>query len=570
MSDHDVAASPATEPQAAAAPNGVDEAAKHSHEVAWGSFWGLVGTLALKLVSFAYAIYVARAFSQENVGLFYLALSVIGVVGFWRDLGLPAALQRYIPFYEAKKQGGKALALLKISFMVELALGVLLSAALFIFAGPIGELYQNAGLAEGLRLLAAYVIFENISKVVTSYLQGRGDIKACQFLNNVQNIAKLAFTLALFSFYGASLFTLSFAFALSFLVVLLLGAPLLMRRLKDHENREGEPLTRSELVNDILPFGITLTIVQSFWGLISSTDRMLLGYFGNPANSIETVAIYSIATQLALTIMVFPGAFGGIFLPVISRLAGKDDHATMRKVMQTSQRWILFVTIPIALATMAFAGEMLSVFYGGSYRSGGTAMAIFILGLMFSTLVYPITLALAGMRLVKLELYVAIAAGVANVALNILLIPSFGMEGAAFASAMAFLLSAFIFERYGKQYLDYRTPRGVYKLFIAGAVAFAAIMLLKPFAAILATGIPSIGEGDMALYAYKFSYLALLAIMGCVGLALFGIVALFLRTFKREDIELLHSAAGKARIPPRLISIAEKFAMMGVDDKKTA
>ena len=547
-------------------PDGIDESAKHSHEVAWGSFWGLVGTLALKVVSFAYAIYVARAFSQENVGLFYLALSVISVIGFWRDLGLPAALQRYVPFFEAKKQGGKALSLLKISFAVELVLGAALSAVLFIFADSIGALYQNAAIAEGLRLLAAYVVFENLSKVFISYLQGRGDIKACQFLNNVQNITKLVFTLLLFGFYGATLFTLSVAFSLSFLATILLGVPLLLRRLKDHEGGGSEPLSNKELMADILPFGITLTIVQSFWILISSTDRVLLGYFGNPATSIETVAVYSIATQLALTIMVFPGAFGSIFLPVISRLAGKDDHATMRKVMQTSQRWILFITIPIALATMAFSGEMLSVFYGGNYRSGGAAMAIFILGLMFSTFIYPITLALAGMRLVRLELNVAIAAGVANVILNVMLIPGFGMEGAAFASAVAFLLSALMFEQYGRQYLEYRTPREIYKLFVAGAIAFAAIMLLKPAAAMLASGIPAIGGGDIALYAYKFSYLALLGVMGCVGLVLFGAVALMLRTFKREDIDLLHSAAGKARLPPRLISLAEKIAMMGVEN----
>jgi len=239
----------------------------------------------------------------------------------------------------------------------------------------------------------------------------------------------------------------------------------------------------------------------------------------------------------------------------------------MRKVMQTSQRWILFVTIPVALATMAFAGEMLSVFYGSAYRPGGNAMAIFILGLLFSTIAYPISLALAGMRLVKLELYVAVVAGILNVALNIALIPLLGMEGAALASAACFLLSAWMFERYGRQYLGYQTPREIYKLFIAGAVAFAAIMLLKPVAAALATGIPAIGDGEMAAYAYKFSYLALLGMMGCVGLALFGAVALLLRTFKQEDIALLHSAAGKARLPPRLILLAEKITSYGVNDK---
>ena len=563
MNESKAAAQTAKAPSAIG-PDGLDEAARHSHEVAWGSFWGLVGTLALKLVSFAYAIYVARAFSQENVGLFYLAVSVIGLVGFWRNLGLPSALQRYIPFYEAKKQGGKAVSLLKISLVANTLLGFVLFAGIIALAGPIGAVYQSPGLSDALRLLAAYVLFENLSSVAFSYLQGRGDIKSLQFLTNVQNIVKLVLTVALFSFYGATLFTLSAAFILSYVAVFLASIPFLLRKASDLPKSAGG-ISTSEMLREILPFGITLTIVQSLWVLISSTDRALLGYFGNPATSIETVAIYSIASQLALTIMVFPTAFGGIFLPVISRLAGKGDHATMRKVLQTSQRWILFVTIPIAISTMAFGGEMLSVFYGSAYRPGANAMSIFVLGLLFSTIAYPMSLALAGMRLVRLELYVAIACAAANVALNVLLIPQFGMEGASAASAVSFLISAWMFERYGRQYLDYKTPREIYKLFVAGAAAFAVVLLLKPAAAAFAAGIPAIGTGELAVYSAKFAYLALLGVMGCVGLALFGMVALFMRSFKHEDIRLLSTAAGKARLPRGLVSLAERIAMMGVE-----
>ena len=548
-------------------PDGIDDAAEHSHEVAWGSFWGLIGTFAFKLVSFAYAIYVALAFSQENVGLFYLSFSVISLIGFWKDLGLPASLQRYVPFFEAKKQGGKILSLLKMSFLADALLGVLLFAIIFILAGPIGAIYQNEGLAEGLRMLAAYVLFENLFRVSNSYLLGRRDIKASQFLLNVQNVAKLAITIALFTLFGATLFTLSAGFILAYVLVFLLSIPLLLRRLPQAPSPEGA-LSASEILHDIVPFGITLTIVQTFWILISSTDRALLGYFGNPVTSVETVAIYSIASQLALTIMVFPGAVGSIFLPVIPRLAGREEYGTMLKVIQTSQRWILFVTIPIALVTMAFAGEMLSAFYGSSYRPGANAMSIFILGLLFSTIAYPISLALAGMRLVRLELYVAIACAAANLALNVLLIPYFGMEGASAASAAAFLLSAWMFERYGRQYLSYRTPSGIYKLFAAGAVAFVALLLLKPLAIIIVSFVPAIGSGEIAVYSAKFAYLAVLGVMGCIGLLIFGAVSLLLRTFKHEDIGLLHSAAGKAHLPPRLISLAEKIAMMGVEAEK--
>ncbi|MFA6213879.1 MAG: oligosaccharide flippase family protein [Candidatus Micrarchaeia archaeon] len=543
-------------------------AAKHSREVAWGSFWGLAGTVSLKLVSFLYVIYLARAFSQENVGLFYLALSVIGLIGFWRDFGLPAALQRYVPYYEAKKQGGKAISLFEISRAVSIILGVLLFALIFLLADPIAAIYQNSGLAEGLRMLAAYVLLENLYKVYSSYLQGRGDIPIYQGLGNLQNVAKLVFTFILFTFCGPTLFSLSMAFILALAAVVLASIHFARPRIADMP-LSGGGITASELMREIIPFGFTLTIVQSLWALISSMDRVLLGYFGNPASSVELVAIYSLATQLALTIAVFPAAVGGIFLPVISRLAGKGDHSAMLSVIQTSQRWILFVTIPIAVATMAFAGEMLSAFYGGSYRPGANAMSIFILGLLVSTVAYPVSLALAGMRLVRLELYVAIACAFVNLALNILLIPLFGMEGAAAASAAAFIISALMFERYGRQRLSYSTPWGIYKLFIAGAVAFAAIFfLLKPLAAFLALGIPLMGEGDIALYAYKLSYLALLGLMGCIGLVIFGAVALLLRTFRQEDVDLMRSAARKARVPPQLISIAEKIALMGVEEER--
>jgi len=457
--------------------------------------------------------------------------------------------------------------LLKISFVTNVLLGVVLFALIFLMADPIGAIYQSPGLADGLRMLATFVLFENLFSVSSNYLQGMRDIKAFQFLTNVQNVVKLVLTVALFSVFGATLLTLSAAYILAYAVVFLLSIPMMLRSVSGVPSSGGSIGTQ-EFLREILPFGITLTIVQTFWILISSTDRALLGYFGNPATSIETVAIYSIASQLALTIMVFPSAVGGIFLPVISKLAGKDDHPTMRKVMQTSQRWILFVTIPVALATMAFGGEMLSVFYGSAYRPGANAMSIFILGLLFSTIAYPMSLALAGMRLVRLELYVAVACAVVNVALNILLIPYFGMEGASAASAAAFLLSALMFERYGRQYLDYHTPRGVYKLFIAGAVAFAAIMLLKPLAPIMVSAVPAIGAGELAVYSSKFAYLAVLGVMGCIGLVIFGAVALLLRTFKHEDVDLLRSVAKKAFLPPALVQIAEKIALAGVEPEK--
>ena len=56
------------------------EASAHSKEVAKGAFWSLAGQAGIRLVGFFYLVVLARMASQDDVGTFYLALSIFGVL----------------------------------------------------------------------------------------------------------------------------------------------------------------------------------------------------------------------------------------------------------------------------------------------------------------------------------------------------------------------------------------------------------------------------------------------------------------------------------------------------------
>ncbi|VVC02177.1 Polysaccharide biosynthesis protein [uncultured archaeon] len=544
-----------------------EEHMRHSKQVAKGTMLGLAGTVVAKLVSFAYIIYVARAFSQEDVGLFYLSFSVVTLLGIWHDFGLPAALHRYVPFYEGKGEGRKAKDLLKLSYAVNIVSGIALAAGFWLLADYVAALYSNPLLANAIRLLSTYSLFSSIFAISTTYLQSRADIGASQILGNLQNFLRLALVILFFQVYGPSLFSLSISFVLTFVIGAVAAIPFLKKSTEDlPDGKQG--LSGAEVWREIVPFGIMLTLLQSFWIIISSSDRVILGYLGGAAGTNEMIAVYSLATQLALVLMVFPSAIGAIFLPVISRLIAKNDHGAVRSVMETSQSWMLFISIPVAVVMIAFSGEMLSGFYGSSYRVGASTLAIFVAGLLFSILTYTVSYGLAAMRLVKIELKVAFVAGAANIILNILLIPHMGIEGAALASAISFFISMLLFNYYGGKFMDFAMPLSTWKLVLAGAVALCLAMLLKPAASYAASIVPAIGSGDTSIYAAKAAYMVLVGLMTAISFALFAALALLAKTFEHEDIAIMRATAEKARVPEQLIALAEKIALFGVENKK--
>lgn len=533
---------------------------QHSAEVAKGSFWSLAGNALFKLVSFAYVVLIARAASQEDIGTFYVALSAMSLIWVFSDVGISGAFTRYVPYFEGKGERGKIRDLLFTSFRCLGLLSLLLIAILFWQADAIGALYSNPSLPEAIRILSAYVLLGNLFRLNYLYLQGIADIRSSQLYQNLQNLMKLVFTLALFYMFGASVATISAGFVLSFLAAFLISFIPVFRSAMAMSGPEH--LGRHELVSEIIPLGMTVAVVQYFSTIIASCDKLILGYVADPSSSAAMVAVYSMALTLASVLMVFPGSVGSIFLPIVSRLSGKNDLAGMRDVMATAQRWSLFITLPVAIVMVAFSSDMLTVFYGIDYASGALAMSLFTIGLAIASFSFMVSLALTAMRLVKIELMVAAACGIINIVLNALLIPQYGMVGAAAASVASFLISALLLSHYAVKLIGYRSPPESYKLLLSMASVLLVVLLVRPPISQAASSI--IAQAGAGEYLPKAIYLAILGALIFASGALFVAASLALKCFRGEDVSLMRKVLAKAGVPEPLSAMAEKVASYGV------
>ena len=545
----------------------MDDLPDHTKEVARGSFWSFAGNMLFKLVSFFYTILVARAASQDDIGLFNLSLGIIGIVMVFSDLGIPSSLQRFIPFYDGRGEKGKIRGLFGSTYAIVVASSALSMAIVWLFSGALGSLYHNPRLPDSLMMILAYILVGNLFKMHTIFLQGRMDIRSMQLIQNVQNFLKLVLSAALFYAYGASVLTMTAGYVISFGIALLVSLPFLRRSMAGLP-RGSERVSGSELLQDILPLGFMLSVLNSFYILLTSADRVLLGYMTPPETALKVVAIYSYAATLSIVLTTLPAAIESIFLPVISKLIGKGDMGKVREATDTGMRWMLFVTIPFAIVMGVFSGDILSVLYGEAYRPGALAMSLITLAFLVRCYSALLAQTIAAMRLVGLELKIYVIVAAVNVALNILLIPFLGMEGSALAMVASFIVLAALFFHYAKTTFGYSPKRELLKITLAGLAAGFVVLVLSSALSSFVAHLPAFGSGDLAAYSSKVVYLAYLGALMSLAGVLFALSCLALRCVHGEDISLLRGVLRKARVPQGLSDFAVRVALSGVQDRK--
>ncbi|MBS3095419.1 polysaccharide biosynthesis C-terminal domain-containing protein [Candidatus Woesearchaeota archaeon] len=169
------------------------------------------------------------------------------------------------------------------------------------------------------------------------------------------------------------------------------------------------------------------------------TDTLLLGYFKTPVE----VGIYSAAMPTAQLLFIFPNALMVIFLPVISGMQDfkSPEFATVFRIVT---KWIFLVNIiPLALFII-YPRQILSIVFGNAYSSGDASLVILSMGFFISHLALSsnnVLLALGKTKLVFMNNFIG---SIANLVLNILLIPKYGIIGASVATSFSFVLMSLL------------------------------------------------------------------------------------------------------------------------------
>ncbi|MGV8085031.1 MAG: flippase [Candidatus Bilamarchaeum sp.] len=540
-----------------------EQLSSESSEMARGSFWGLVGQIAIKLVSFVYVIYIARIASQEDIGVMYLALAIVTIVGLFVEFGISGSVSRYVPYYEGSKKFGKIKSLLYWSYM-SLFLQLFVGVFFYLQADLVHMFYQNPSLPGAIKVFSLLIVLNSALRIATAFLSGSADIKNSQLINNIQAVAKLILTFAAVSFFGPTIFALCIGHLTSYIIAVAFAYPKVIKVTHSSKNQDNEGITQNEFVKEILPFGIVLTAISSLVVLFTSADRLIIGYLMPSEMSETAVAIYTIATSLAIVLIAFPSSIANIFLPIISKKigAGTKENEGLNKIINTAQRWALLITFPFGITMMVFSKEILGLFYGVNYEGGAATLAIFTIGVMIQSISYIISISLAAARRLDLELKVMIASTVVNIALNFALVPQFGIEGAAVASLISFIILSGISTYYANKLFNYRPEKQEINLFVTLIITSLIMYFIKVNLTFPLEQIKTLSNGNGIFL--KIISLFSLGVMCMISLLSFLLVSILLKCYEKEDIALIQKIAKRIPIISSRTEIIKKMFSAGV------
>lgn len=177
-------------------------------------------------------------------------------------------------------------------------------------------------------------------------------------------------------------------------------------------------------------------VVYSSIALIMSwTDVVMLGAFRTEVE----VGVYSIAIKLATFTSIALVAVNSIAAPKIAQLYGKKELDDLKQTLNQATKWIFMISAPILIMCVLFSGSIMGVF-GSDFEVGATALIILAVAQFFNAISGPVGQVLNMTDNEKVLRNTALLAALVNLVLNYILIPLYGLNGAALATGVSIVL----------------------------------------------------------------------------------------------------------------------------------
>jgi O-antigen/teichoic acid export membrane protein len=179
---------------------------------------------------------------------------------------------------------------------------------------------------------------------------------------------------------------------------------------------------------------VPLFLSDGVFLVLWSADEIMLGSMMGP----DEVAIYHACVKTAGLTLVFFNATTALAAPRFAALWVDRDKAHQQQFARSVSRWMFFPTLAIALALIALGSTVLATF-GTAFVGGYPVLIVLALGYLAQAATGPVSAYLAVSGNHDAIVMVTAAAAVTNVLFNLLLIPPFGVMGAAVASVLSAL-----------------------------------------------------------------------------------------------------------------------------------
>ena len=395
------------------------------------------GTIFTAAAGYLFKIYLARVLGAEALGIYALGMTIIGFLGIFNALGLPQSAVRFVAAYCATGKIELLRGFLGRGILLLLISNILLGGGVLLVGPWIAlHFYHTQALQNYLGWFALIMILGALTTFFGQVLAGYKDVARRTVVTNfIGSPTMMILTLGLAAL-GLGLRGYIIAQVLSAVVVLILLAAMVWRLTPSAARSfaSGFP----PLEKEVMSFSVVALGTGLLEFLTSQSDKILIGFYLGA----REVGIYAVATALVTFVPILLQSVNQIFSPSIADLYARGQQQLLGRIFQTLTKWILGLTIPLAVVMILFASPLMRIF-GRDFEAGWLILVIGTVGQLVNCGVGSVgyLLLMSGNQrcLIKIE---AIMAAL-MVLLNLFLIPRWGITGAAIGAATTNIIGNF-------------------------------------------------------------------------------------------------------------------------------
>ena len=371
-------------------------------------------------------LFITNFFDPQYVGEYEFVRSLLLIGGSVVVMGFDQAILQHSGILKASNNlGGLRSIYRKMIIMIFFSSLLIL---LLVFSLPrevFTSFFEDVQAKRLVLFTSAGLFFYAVSALNTELFRAYGQTNRSELFRGLFKYIPFLIGVILLKRYGGGPY-IYLVFLGSFVLLALVSSMLVLKRKTKHQLAE---VPRSfKILKESFPIAVSgLGFI-----LLLSMDVIILKKYVDYTQ----VAYYATAVKLVLIVSTVLNTINALFATNLSHLYQLGDKSGLNALLKRASRLIFVLALPPLLVLLIFP-EFILVFFGESYTQANNALRILALGYLISTIsgMAAIYLNMTG-RARQFQYILLIAVGI-NLILNLILIPIYGIEGAAIASGVA-------------------------------------------------------------------------------------------------------------------------------------
>jgi len=394
-----------------------------------GTIYLMLAGIATIVSNYLVSIGVARLLGPELYGVYGVLMSLYLINRAFLNTGLPKAVSRFISGSE--KNIGE---IFRFSFKLQFVIAIVFALVYILFSSVIASTLNDSSLKYYIMFLGITIIpLSLLAMNLSGFINGLRLFKIQAKLKILLPTLKIFFVFS-FLLLGYKLWGALIGYFISVLLTLLLSQYFLKR----YANKVTLKTTKSGFYKKVLIFSAPLTVAAFGFALLRHINIL---FIKSLLQDNLAAGLYNSAFILSNAPFMVFSALPFTLLPSVSKSVSDGNIILTKKYISNSLRGLLLLLLPITLIISATSKNLITLFFTDSYSLAAPILQVLIFSSGILVIFKTLNSIITGIGKPKLEMVAVIVMFLFLSILNIFLIPSLGILGAAYSSLITSLIA---------------------------------------------------------------------------------------------------------------------------------